>query len=100
MDYRKIITVDPDIRNGQPCIRGLPITVSDVLGYLASGMTVEEVLAQRTQLTREDILACLQFAAGGLDGLDGGSAPAPHPVSPRPRGPAAANEEANDKHDG
>ncbi len=63
MDYRKIITTDPKVRNGQPCIRGLPITVSDVLNYLASGKTAEEVLAHLIDLTREDIIACLAFAA-------------------------------------
>lgn len=63
MDWRKIITTDPRVRNGQPCVRGLPITVSDVLGDLASGMTAEEVLVHWMQLTREDVIACLEFAA-------------------------------------
>ena len=65
MDYRNIITVEPDKRNGQPCIRGMRITVYDVLSYLASGMTYEEVLNDFPELTREDILACLAFAAEG-----------------------------------
>ncbi|MFY9344336.1 MAG: DUF433 domain-containing protein [Planctomycetota bacterium] len=63
MDYRKILTIEPGKRSGKPCIRGLRITVYDVLGYLASGMTTEEVLADFPYLTREDILACLAYAA-------------------------------------
>ena len=62
MDYRRIITIDPRVRNGQPCIRGLPIAVSDVLGWLASGLSAEQVVADHTDLTRDDILACLRFA--------------------------------------
>jgi uncharacterized protein (DUF433 family) len=65
MDYRKIITVDPEIRNGQPCVRGLPITVYEVVDCLASGKTPEEVLAQYPELKRDDIKACLAFSAGG-----------------------------------
>jgi uncharacterized protein (DUF433 family) len=99
MDYRKIITIDPRVRDGQPCIRGLPITVpitvAEVIGYLASGMTIEQVLAKHTELTREDIIACLKFAA---DSSEGGSAPTPHPVSPSPRGPIIV-EESHDKPD-
>lgn len=63
MDYRKIITVEPGKRSGKPCIRGLRTTVYDVLDYLASGMSYEEVLEDFPDLTREDILACLAFAA-------------------------------------
>ena len=63
MDYRKIITVEPGKRSGQPCIRGLRMTVYDVLDYLASGMSYEDVLEDFPDLTREDILACLAFAA-------------------------------------
>ena len=62
MDYRKIITLEPGKRSGKPCIRGMRITVQDVLEYLAGGMTVEEVLADFPELTREDIQACLAFA--------------------------------------
>ena len=65
IDYRGIITVEPGKRSGQPCIRGMRITVYDVLGYLAAGMTYEEVLEDFPELTREDILACLAFAADG-----------------------------------
>ncbi len=63
MDYTKIITVEPGKRSGKPCIRGMRITVSDVLEYLASGMTEDEVLRDFPYLTRDDIRACLAFAA-------------------------------------
>lgn len=63
MDYTKIITVEPGKRSGKPCIRGLRITVHDVLEYLASGMTQEEILEDFPYLTAEDIRACLAFAA-------------------------------------
>ncbi len=63
MDYRQIITIEPGKRSGKPCIRGLRITVSDVLDYLASGMTTEQVLDDFPELTLEDIRACLAFAA-------------------------------------
>jgi uncharacterized protein (DUF433 family) len=63
MDYRSILTIEPGKRGGQPCIRGLRITVYDVLDYLASGMSVEEVLADFPYLTRDDVLACLSYAA-------------------------------------
>jgi uncharacterized protein (DUF433 family) len=63
MNYEHIITVEPDKRSGKPCIRGLRITVYDVLEYLASGMSEEEILADFSELTREDIRACLAFAA-------------------------------------
>jgi uncharacterized protein (DUF433 family) len=63
MDYSKIITIEPGKRGGKPCIRGLRITVYDVLGYLASGMSTEDILADFPDLTTEDIKACLAFAA-------------------------------------
>ena len=63
MDYRTLITIEPDKRSGQPCIRGLRMTVQDVLEYLASGMSIEEVLADFPDLTAEDIRAYLAFAA-------------------------------------
>lgn len=63
MDYTKFITIEPDKRSGQPCIRGLRLTVQDVLEYLASGMSVEEILADFPDLAAEDIRACLAFAA-------------------------------------
>jgi uncharacterized protein (DUF433 family) len=63
MDYSKIITIEPGKRGGKPCIRGMRITVSDVLEYLAGGMTEDEILRDFPYLTREDIRACLAFAA-------------------------------------
>jgi uncharacterized protein (DUF433 family) len=63
MDYSQIITMEPGKRSGKPCIRGLRITVGDVLGYLASGMTHAEVLRDFPYLTEKDIRACLAFAA-------------------------------------
>ena len=63
MDYRAIITLEPGKRGGKPCIRGLRITVYDVLEYLASGMTEAQVLEDFPDLTRDDIRACLAFAA-------------------------------------
>jgi len=66
VDYRKLITLaklEPGKRGGKPCIRGLRITVYDVLDYLASGMTQEEILSDFPDLTAEDIKACLAFAA-------------------------------------
>jgi len=63
MDYSRIITIEPDKRGGKPCIRGLRITVYDVLDYLASGMTADEILADFPDLTAEDIRACFAFAA-------------------------------------
>lgn len=63
MSYKDIIIVDPNKKNGKPCIRNLRITVYDVLGYLASGMTWDEILKDFPSLTREDIKACLEYAA-------------------------------------
>jgi uncharacterized protein (DUF433 family) len=63
MDYSKIITIEPGKRGGKPSIRGLRITVQDVLEYLAGGMTEEEILRDFSELRREDIKACLAFAA-------------------------------------
>ena len=63
MDYRNIITMESGKRGGKPCIRGMRITVYDVLSYLAAGMTHEEVLDDFPYLTQEDILACLSYAA-------------------------------------
>ena len=63
MDYRERITIDPDMRGGKPCIRGMRITVYDVLGYLASGMSHEEILNDFPDLEEEDIRASLAFAA-------------------------------------
>ena len=62
-DYRKIFTIESGKRNGKPCIRGMRITVYDVLGYLASGMTTDEIIHDFPELTEEDIHACLSHAA-------------------------------------
>ena len=61
-----VITVEPGKRSGQPCVRGMRITVRDVLEYLAGGMTVDELLADFPELTPEDIRACLAYAADQL----------------------------------
>lgn len=63
MDYKHIITIEPGKRGGKPCIRGLRITVYDVLDYLAAGMTPEQIVADFPDLTLEDVRACLAFAA-------------------------------------
>jgi uncharacterized protein (DUF433 family) len=63
IDYTKIITIEPGKRGGKPCIRGMRITVYDVLEYLASGMSQAEILEDFPDLTQEDIKACLAFAA-------------------------------------
>jgi uncharacterized protein (DUF433 family) len=63
MNYQDRITIEPGKRGGKPCIRGMRITVSDVLEYLASGMSEDEILADFPDLEREDIKACLAFAA-------------------------------------
>ena len=63
MNYKDIITIEPGKRGGKPCIRGMRITVYDVLEYLASGMTIAEVLDDFPYLTEKDIQACLAYAA-------------------------------------
>ncbi|MBX2964324.1 MAG: DUF433 domain-containing protein [Cyclobacteriaceae bacterium] len=63
MDYREYIEINPAIRFGRPCVKGTRISVYDVLGWLASGMTYEEILADFPQLKQEHILACLAYAA-------------------------------------
>lgn len=63
MNYQSRITIEPGKRGGKPCIRGLRITVYDVLENLASGMTQEEILDDFPELERDDLLACLSFAA-------------------------------------
>ena len=63
MNYRDYITLEPGKRGGKPCVRGLRITVYDVLGWLASGMSEEAILDDFPELTRDDIKACLAFAA-------------------------------------
>lgn len=63
MNLSEIITLEPGKRGGKPCIRGMRITVYDVLSYLAAGMTPQEVLDDFPYLTQEDVLACLRYAA-------------------------------------
>ena len=63
MNYRDIITIEAGKRGGKPCIRGLRITVYDVLEYLAGGMSEDSILHDFPYITREDVLACLAFAA-------------------------------------
>lgn len=63
MNYQDIITIEPGKRSGKACIRGMRITIYDVLSYLASGMTHTEILDDFPYLTQEDIFACLSYAA-------------------------------------
>ena len=63
MDYRSYITIEPGKRGGKPCIRDLRITVYDVLEYLASGMSVDDIVSDFPDLTPDDVRACLAFAA-------------------------------------
>ena len=62
-DYKTIITIEPGKRSGKPCIRGMRITVYDILGWLASGKTKKEIIKDYPELKEEDILAALSFAA-------------------------------------
>ena len=63
INYKEIITIEPGKRSGKPCVRGLRITVYDILSWLASGMTNEEIISDFPELTNEDILASLAYAA-------------------------------------
>ena len=63
VDYKNIITIEPGKRSGKPCIRGMRITVSDILGWLASGMTVNQILNDFDELREDDIYAALSYAA-------------------------------------
>ena len=63
MNYQDIITIEAGKRGGRPTIRGMRIAVADVLGWLASGMSHEEILSDYPELTEEDIRACLAYAA-------------------------------------
>lgn len=62
-DYKQLITIESGKRGGKPCIRGMRITVSDILGWLASGMTIQEIISDFDELTEEDIYAALSYAA-------------------------------------
>lgn len=68
MDYRSIITIEPGKRGGKPCIRGMRITVGDILGWLAAGMTPEQIREDFPELTQDDINASLAFAADYFSG--------------------------------
>ena len=63
MNYQAIITMEPGKRGGRPCVRQMRIAVADVLGWLAAGMSHQEILSDYPELTEEDIRACLAFAA-------------------------------------
>lgn len=63
MNYQDIITIEPGKRGGRPCIRGMRIAVADVLGWLAAGMTHEQIFSDYPELTEVDIRACLAYAA-------------------------------------
>lgn len=63
MNYQNIVTIEPGKRCGRPCIRGMRIAVSDVLGWLAAGMTTEQIISDYPELTQDDIRAALAYAA-------------------------------------
>ena len=63
MSYKDIITIEPGKRGGRPCVRGMRVAVSDVLGWLAAGMSHEQILSDYPELTEDDIRACLAYAA-------------------------------------
>ena len=63
MDYKNVISIEPGKRVGRPCVRGMRVAVSDVLGWLAAGMSHEQILSDYPELTEDDIRACLAYAA-------------------------------------
>ena len=63
MDYQHVITIEPGKRGGRPCVRGLRIAVADVLGWLAAGMSHQQILSDYPELREDDIRACLAYAA-------------------------------------
>jgi uncharacterized protein (DUF433 family) len=63
VDYKNIITIEPGKRGGKPCIRGMRITVSDILSWLAAGMTISDIIDDYDELNEEDIYAALSYAA-------------------------------------
>lgn len=75
MSYREFITIEPGKRGGKPCVRGMRITVGDVLGWLAAGMTEREIMDDFPELSAEDIRACLAFAAAKEQGAVESTAP-------------------------
>ena len=74
MEYRSLITIEPGKRGGRPCIRGMRITVYDILGWLAAGMTNDQILDEFPELTVEDIRAALAYAADREHHLNGSAA--------------------------
>lgn len=66
MQLSQRIVIDAEVRFGKPCVRGTRVSVGDVLGFLASGMSVEEVVAEYPSISRDDVLACLDFAARAI----------------------------------
>ena len=74
MDYRSLITIEPGKRGGRPCIRGMRISVYDILGWLAAGMTNDQILEEYSELTVDDILAALAYAADREHHLVGSAA--------------------------
>lgn len=63
INYQQILTIEPGKRSGKPCVRGLRITVYDILSYLAAGMSIQEIIDDFPELTETDILACIAYAA-------------------------------------
>ncbi len=63
VDYKQIITIEPGKRGGKACIRGMRITVNDILGWLASGMSIKDIITDFDELTENDIFAALSYAA-------------------------------------
>jgi uncharacterized protein (DUF433 family) len=63
VDYKQIITIEPGKRGGKACIRGMRITVNDILGWLASGMSIDDIIRDFDELTEEDVYAALSYAA-------------------------------------
>jgi uncharacterized protein (DUF433 family) len=63
MNYQQIVTIESGKRGGRPCVRGLRIAVADILGWLAAGMSHQQIIAEYPELTEEDIRACLAYAA-------------------------------------
>ena len=74
MDYRSLITIEPGKRGGRPCIRGMRISVYDILGWLAAGMTNDQILEEYSELTVDDIRAALAYAADREHHLVGSAA--------------------------
>jgi uncharacterized protein (DUF433 family) len=63
MNYQDVISIEPGKRGGRPCVRGMRIAVGDVLGWLAAGMSHQQIMSDYPELTEDDIRACLAYAA-------------------------------------